>query len=149
MREAHNAYVEVVIVHIKEQISKTRKAIGGEPTKIQVVLLGGVTRSPYVVQQIRAHLADQPDLAIVEVEDGNRPLTAVGCIICLGQPSIGRHFAAKEAYGIPVAQLFHPARHRLGNRVKDERADKGTEARDITYWIKKVVCLPRPVLAID
>jgi len=123
MTAAHDSYLKRVLKHVDGQIRRTKKAIAEQDVAVEVALIGGVTGSPYLVQAIRDHVQRHENIHVVAIEDHRTPLVAIGCILCLGQAEIGKRYASKEAYGIPVAVPFDRSVHRTANRWVDERTD--------------------------
>lgn len=138
MVAAHEAHARRVIEHIEEQIAKTREAlINTEDLDIEVLLVGGVTRSPFFSRMVQTRSEDWDSVRFSgSVENFQKPLVAIGCILCLGQPAIGRRFRVKEAYGIPIAKEFDPLIHSQASQAAREDATRGQDARDLIDWLR-------------
>lgn len=137
MIAAHDEYLERIFYHIDEQLARTRAA-AKEETKIQLVLVGGVTRAPYIVKKIEEHLEDCADVDVIAIEEAHKPLVAIGCVLFMGQNTFGGRYRSREAYAIPIAMPYDKKKHG-SNRILDERTDMGEEARDLAKLILPLV----------
>jgi hypothetical protein len=137
---SHESHARRVIKHVKDQIEKTREAmIYNGDMDIEVLLVGGVTRSPFFSRMLQTHFEGWDSVTVPgSVENFQKPLVAIGCILCLGQPAIGRRFRVKEAYGIPIAKPFDPLIHNLESKASREDACRGQEARDLMDWMRNI-----------
>lgn len=139
MAAAHDKYLERILHHVDEQLTRTRREVDRSITEIQLILVGGVTRAPYIVKKIEEHITSTTKVRVVAIEEAFRSVVAIGCVLFMGQNNFGGRYRSKEAYGIPVAEAYNKKTHGSKNCITDERTDKGEEARDLADWIVKVV----------
>lgn len=142
MVAVHDGYLQKVLAQIYLQVTRTQASVPGNP-RICIVLCGGITRIPYLVNEIRAVL--RKNKAVVDiraVERIDKPLVALGCILCLRQPGFGGRSISKEAYAIPVAKKYIASKHAGQSRKHTGRSDLTyAEARNLADWIAPVVGL--------
>lgn len=114
-----------------------------------IVLSGGITQVPYLEQKIRHTFRGRKDIIeIMAVERPDKPLVALGCILCLRQPGFGGRSIAREAYAIPVAQKYNARQHGVQKGVDSGRSDRPyKEVRDLADWIVHVVSVPYQILS--
>lgn len=141
MIAVHDEYLQEILTQIRLQIARTKQSISSD-SDVYLVLAGGVTRSPYLVNKIREELQGKEVAGMLAVERMNEPIVALVCILCLRQPDFGGRHISKEAYALPVARKYIKSKHKAQSRQQTGRSDLNhDEARDLADWIVPVVRL--------